>query len=51
MSFLIKEFIYSIDFMNTMPKDTICGIEGTIKAHDHYFCSNNCIEKYENNKF
>tara|TARA_B100000315_G_scaffold247432_1_gene276110 strand:- start:509 stop:1642 length:1134 start_codon:yes stop_codon:yes gene_type:complete len=30
-----------------MPKDPICGMEGHIKAHGHYFCSQNCIEKYE----
>ena len=30
-----------------MPKDPICGMEGTIEAHDHYFCSQDCIDKYE----
>ena len=25
----------------------ICGMKGTIKAHDHYFCSEHCIKKYE----
>ena len=30
-----------------MPKDPICGMEGHIKAHGHYFCSQRCIEKYE----
>lgn len=25
----------------------ICGMKGTIKAHNHYFCSKHCIEKYE----
>jgi|TARA_Y100000310_G_scaffold238535_1_gene241941 hypothetical protein len=30
-----------------MPKDPICGMEGNIKAHGHYFCSQRCIEKYE----
>lgn len=27
--------------------DPICGMKGTIKAHDHYFCSEHCISKYE----
>jgi len=28
-------------------KDPICGMEGHIKAHGHYFCSEHCIKKYE----
>ena len=28
-------------------KDPICGMKGHIKAHGHYFCSSNCIKKYE----
>tara|TARA_Y100000310_G_C20664853_1_gene806893 strand:- start:1189 stop:2325 length:1137 start_codon:yes stop_codon:yes gene_type:complete len=27
--------------------DPICGMQGTIKAHKHYFCSQHCIKKYE----
>ncbi|MBW2983548.1 permease [Candidatus Woesearchaeota archaeon] len=27
--------------------DPICGMKGAIKAHGHYFCSENCIRKYE----
>jgi len=27
--------------------DPICGMKGTIPAHDHYFCSEYCIKKYE----
>ncbi|MBW2992509.1 permease [Candidatus Woesearchaeota archaeon] len=27
--------------------DPICGMKGHIKAHGHYFCSENCIRKYE----
>ncbi len=27
--------------------DPICGMKGTIPAHDHYFCSEHCIKKYE----
>lgn len=27
--------------------DPICGMKGSIKAHGHYFCSENCIRKYE----
>lgn len=27
--------------------DPICGMQGHIKAHGHYFCSQNCIKKYE----
>lgn len=27
--------------------DPICGMKGTIKAHGHYFCSENCLRKYE----
>ena len=27
--------------------DPICGMKGHIKAHGHYFCSMNCIKKYE----
>jgi len=27
--------------------DPICGMKGTIPAHGHYFCSNHCIKKYE----
>ena len=25
----------------------ICGMKGTIRAHGHYFCSEHCIKKYE----
>lgn len=28
-------------------RDPICGMQGTIKAHDHYFCSERCIGEYE----
>lgn len=28
-------------------RDPICGMNGHIKAHGHYFCSDNCIKKYE----
>jgi YHS domain-containing protein len=28
-------------------KDPICGMKGHIKMHGHYFCSDNCIKKYE----
>jgi len=28
-------------------KDPICGMQGTIPKYDHYFCSQTCIEKYE----
>jgi len=28
-------------------KDPICGMKGTIPAHGHYFCSDHCIRKYE----
>lgn len=27
--------------------DPICGMKGTIPAHGHYFCSEHCIKKYE----
>lgn len=27
--------------------DPICGMKGKIKAHGHYFCSQDCIKKYE----
>jgi len=27
--------------------DPICGMKGTIPAHSHYFCSEHCIKKYE----
>ena len=27
--------------------DPICGMQGTIPAHGHYFCSTHCINKYE----
>ncbi len=27
--------------------DPICGMKGSIRAHNHYFCSETCIEKYE----
>jgi len=27
--------------------DPICGMKGTIPAHDHYFCGEHCIKKYE----
>lgn len=27
--------------------DPICGMQGTIPAYGHYFCSTNCIKKYE----
>ena len=30
-----------------MAKDPVCGMEGKIKAHGHYFCSKGCIKKYE----
>jgi uncharacterized protein len=28
-------------------KDPICGMIGHIKAHDHFFCSETCVRKYE----
>jgi len=28
-------------------KDPVCGMKGTIPAHGHYFCSEHCIRKYE----
>lgn len=28
-------------------KDPICGMPGHIQAHDHYFCSKECVVKYE----
>lgn len=28
-------------------QDPICGMPGKIKAHGHYFCSQNCIKEYE----
>ena len=28
-------------------RDPICGMKGTIPAHGHYFCSEHCIKKYE----
>ena len=28
-------------------RDPICGMQGTIKKHGHWFCSQACIEKYE----
>jgi uncharacterized membrane protein YraQ (UPF0718 family) len=28
-------------------KDPICGMKGTIPAHGHFFCSEHCIRKYE----
>ena len=27
--------------------DPICGMQGTIPKHGHYFCSEHCIKKYE----
>ena len=27
--------------------DPVCGMKGTIPAHGHYFCSEHCIKKYE----
>ena len=27
--------------------DPICGMQGTIPKHDHWFCSEHCIKKYE----
>ena len=27
--------------------DPICGMQGHIKAHGHYFCSQHCIKKFE----
>ncbi|MBU0535731.1 MAG: permease [Nanoarchaeota archaeon] len=27
--------------------DPVCGMEGHIKTYGHYFCSENCIKKYE----
>jgi uncharacterized membrane protein YraQ (UPF0718 family) len=34
--------------MNVDKTDPICGMQGTIYAHDHYFCSEHCLKKYEN---
>ena len=31
-----------------MAKDPICGMDGKIKAHGHYFCSKGCVKEYEN---
>lgn len=36
--------MFSKDFDKT---DPICGMKGTIPAHGHYFCSEYCIRKYE----
>lgn len=33
--------------MNMDKIDPICGMQGNIKAHGHYFCSEHCIKKYE----
>ena len=27
--------------------DPICGMEGNIEAHEHYFCSRHCVDEYE----
>jgi len=31
-------------------KDPICGMPGTIKKYNHYFCSQQCIQLYEKKK-
>ncbi len=28
-------------------KDPVCGMPGSLEAHDHYFCSKGCIKNYE----
>jgi uncharacterized membrane protein YraQ (UPF0718 family) len=28
-------------------KDPICGMQGSIRAHNHWFCSEKCIRRYE----
>tara|TARA_Y100000310_G_scaffold345545_1_gene466316 strand:+ start:1327 stop:2421 length:1095 start_codon:yes stop_codon:yes gene_type:complete len=33
-----------------MPKDPICGMEGTLKYEKNYFCSDNCIIKFKKNQ-
>ncbi len=33
--------------MNSSKIDPVCGMTGTIHAHGHYFCSEECIRKYE----
>jgi len=33
--------------VNMDKTDPICGMKGTIPAHGHYFCSEYCIKKYE----
>jgi len=30
-----------------MPKDPVCGMEGHIEKHGHFFCSQHCVEEYE----
>jgi len=32
-------------------KDPICGMKGHIHKYDHYFCSDNCVSKYESKYF
>lgn len=36
--------------MAAMEKDPVCGMEGSIKAHGHYFCSKGCIKEYESRR-
>ena len=36
--------------MNESKKDPICGMEGHIEQHGHYFCSENCIKEDEKKK-
>lgn len=33
--------------MKSKKIDPICGMKGTIKVHNHYFCSLHCVRKYE----
>jgi uncharacterized protein len=40
-------YVVAISVLIKMAKDPICGMKGHIKAHEHYFCSQRCIEKYE----
>lgn len=39
--------MYALNVKMTNKTDPICGMQGKIKAHGHYFCSQNCIGKYE----
>ena len=47
LKYSLHSILYTTLLKSVDRTDPICGMKGTIKAHGHYFCSEHCIRKYE----